>query len=144
MAVGDTDFSPPATAVMFLLAIHPTALEAGDSLSISVKFLISFSESPEMEIISSIVYLPERSIRFAVSIIPRSIPSSLPARSRRSDSSSNTRPPMLSPIPSRILHTPNCIFKSLTSFSESPEIEIISSIVYFLERSIRSAVSIAL
>ena len=33
----DTDFSPPATAVMFLLTIHPTALEAGDFLSTGVK-----------------------------------------------------------------------------------------------------------
>ena len=27
MSMEDTDFSPPATAVMFLLTIHPTALE---------------------------------------------------------------------------------------------------------------------
>ena len=32
-----TDFSPPATAVMFLLAIHPTASETGDFLSTGVK-----------------------------------------------------------------------------------------------------------
>ena len=38
MSVEDTDFSPPATAVMFLLTIHPTALEAGDFLSTGVKF----------------------------------------------------------------------------------------------------------
>ena len=38
MSVEDTDFSPPATAVMFLLIIHPTALEAGDFLSTGVKF----------------------------------------------------------------------------------------------------------
>ena len=37
MSVEDTDFSPPATAVMFLLTIHPTALEAGDFLSTDVK-----------------------------------------------------------------------------------------------------------
>ena len=37
MSVEDTDFSPPATAVMFLLTIHPTALEAGDFLSTGVK-----------------------------------------------------------------------------------------------------------
>ena len=30
MSVEDTDFSPPATAVVFLLTIHPTALEAGE------------------------------------------------------------------------------------------------------------------
>jgi hypothetical protein len=36
MSVEDTDFSPPATAVMFLLTIHPTALEARDLLD-SVK-----------------------------------------------------------------------------------------------------------
>ena len=30
MSVENTDFSPPATAVMFLLAIHPTASETGD------------------------------------------------------------------------------------------------------------------
>ena len=38
MSVEDTDFSPPATSVMFLLTIHPTALEAGDFLSTGVKF----------------------------------------------------------------------------------------------------------
>ena len=32
MSVEDTDFSPPATAVMFLLTIHLTALEAGGLL----------------------------------------------------------------------------------------------------------------
>ena len=32
MPVEDTDFSPPATAVMFLLTIHLTALEAGGLL----------------------------------------------------------------------------------------------------------------
>ena len=37
MSVEDTDFSPPATAVMFLLAIHPTASETGDFLSTGVK-----------------------------------------------------------------------------------------------------------
>ena len=37
MSVEDTDFSPPATAVMFLLTIHPTALEVGDFLSTRVK-----------------------------------------------------------------------------------------------------------
>ena len=37
MSVEDTDFSPPTTAVMFLLTIHPTALEAGDFLSTGVK-----------------------------------------------------------------------------------------------------------
>jgi len=37
MSVEDTDFSPPATTVMFLLTIHPTALEAGDFLSTDVK-----------------------------------------------------------------------------------------------------------
>jgi hypothetical protein len=37
MSVEDTDFSPPATAVMFLLTIHPTALEARDFLSTDVK-----------------------------------------------------------------------------------------------------------
>ena len=36
-SIEDTDFSPPATAVMFLLTIHPTALEAGDFLSTGVK-----------------------------------------------------------------------------------------------------------
>ena len=40
MSVEDTDFSPPATAVMFLLTIHPTALEAGDFLSTDVKILL--------------------------------------------------------------------------------------------------------
>ena len=38
MSVEDTVFSPPATAVMFLLTIHPTTLEAGDFLSTGVKF----------------------------------------------------------------------------------------------------------
>ena len=38
MSVEDTDFSPPATAVMFLLTIHLTALEAGDFLSTDVKY----------------------------------------------------------------------------------------------------------
>jgi hypothetical protein len=37
MSVEDTDFSPPATAVMFLLTIHPTTLEAGDFLSTGIK-----------------------------------------------------------------------------------------------------------
>ena len=37
MSVEDTDFSPPATTVMFLLTIHPTTLEAGDFLSTDVK-----------------------------------------------------------------------------------------------------------
>ena len=37
MSVEDTDFSPPATAVMFLLTIHPSTLEAGDFLSTGVK-----------------------------------------------------------------------------------------------------------
>ena len=37
MSVEDTDFSPPATAVMFLLTIHPTTLEEGDFLSTCVK-----------------------------------------------------------------------------------------------------------
>ena len=40
MPVEDTDFSPPATAVMFLLTIHPTTLEAGDFLSADVKIMI--------------------------------------------------------------------------------------------------------
>jgi len=37
MLGADTDFSPPATAVMFLLTIHPTTLEAGDFLSTGIK-----------------------------------------------------------------------------------------------------------
>ena len=37
MSVEDTDFSPPTTAVMFLLTIHPTTLEAEDFLSTGVK-----------------------------------------------------------------------------------------------------------
>jgi hypothetical protein len=37
MSVEDTDFSPPATAVMFLLTIHPTTLESGDFLSTGIK-----------------------------------------------------------------------------------------------------------
>ena len=43
MSVEDTDFSPPATAVMFLLTIHPTALEAGDFLSTGVKIRYFYS-----------------------------------------------------------------------------------------------------
>ena len=37
MPVEDTDFSPSATAVMFLLTIHLTTLEKGDFLSTGVK-----------------------------------------------------------------------------------------------------------
>ena len=37
MSVEDTDFSPPATAVMFFLTIHPIALESEDFLSTGVK-----------------------------------------------------------------------------------------------------------
>ena len=43
MSVEDTDFSPPATAVMFLLAIHPTASETGDFLSTGVKIRYFYS-----------------------------------------------------------------------------------------------------
>ena len=43
MPVEDTDFSPSATAVMFLLTIHPTTLEAGDFLSTGVKIRYFYS-----------------------------------------------------------------------------------------------------
>ena len=43
MSVENTDFSPPATAVMFLLAIHPTASETGDFLSTGVKIRYFYS-----------------------------------------------------------------------------------------------------
>ena len=49
MPVEDTDFSPPATAVMFLLTIHPTALEAGDFLSTDVKLSFSITQNQGFE-----------------------------------------------------------------------------------------------
>ena len=58
MAVGDTDFSPPATAVMFLLAIHPTALEAGDSLSISVELPNAKLFMQFQNLMDAVLFLP--------------------------------------------------------------------------------------
>ena len=43
MSVEDTDFSPPATAVMFLLTIHPTTSETGVFVYTGVKIRYFYS-----------------------------------------------------------------------------------------------------